>query len=79
MTILMPQGFYRVACSELFAAKAEAYWHPGRNMLMIKVTSGVDSNIEERLLGPFRSGGELEALHHVINDIFGMKGRYGAC
>ena len=74
MTVLIPQGFYRIACSEL-ASKGEMYWNPARRLLLIKVTTGD----KESLVGPFDNGGQLEAIYHVLNDVKEMKGNYGAC
>ena len=74
MSILIPQGFFRVACSELLSATAEVYWNATRRMLLVKVTT----QDEERLVGPFAQH-ELEAIPHAINDVKDMKGNYGAC
>ena len=74
MSVLIPKGFYRIACSEM-GAKAEMFWNPARRLLLIKVTLGD----KENLIGPFDNGAELAAVHHVLTDVKEMKGIYGAC
>lgn len=75
MSVLIPKGFYRIVCSELIGSKAEIYWNASRRLLMIKVTTGED----ERLVGPFDNGGQLEAIHHALSDVKDQKGNYGSC
>jgi len=77
MSTLIPKGFNRIACSELIAGKAEAFWNAHRKLLMVKITTGHDS--QERLIGPFDNSQELEVLFHVLSDVKSMKGNYGAC
>lgn len=74
MSVLIPKGFYRIACSEM-EAKAEMFWNPARRLLLIKVTLGD----KESLIGPFDNGAELTAMHHVLTDVKEMKGIYGSC
>ena len=75
MSVLIPAGFRRIVCSELRAAKAEVFWSEERRLLMVKVTIGN----KESLIGPFDNAGSLEAIHHALNDVKEMKGRYGSC
>ncbi len=62
--IILPEGYFRVACSELRNSTGEAFANKEGKVIFV-----VDG---ERSIGPINKA-QMEALIHVLNDVSEMK------